>query len=53
MSVPAYSAGAGEAQVPDSCAVSRVESARFEETGLEPAVAQYFGWMALAGWLTS
>jgi hypothetical protein len=28
------------------CTVSRVESARFEETGLELAVVHYFGWLA-------
>jgi hypothetical protein len=30
---------AAEAQVPDSCSVTRVESARSNETGLELAVA--------------
>jgi hypothetical protein len=28
--------------------VSRVESARFKETGLESAVVHYFGWLALS-----
>jgi hypothetical protein len=37
-----------KAQVPDPCTDThtRVESARFKETGLESAVAHYFGWLA-------
>jgi hypothetical protein len=37
-----------EAQVPGLVrSVSRVERARFKETGLESAVVHYFGWLAL------